>query len=607
MARKSSTYGGSLDLSNERSKSKELKHLKLLFEFAKPYWKIMILAIIALIGAAIGTLGIGRVIQLLIDRGFEGGSKGLTEIIILAYLVVLIISIATFMRYYLVMWLGERVVADLRSSIYKKVITLSPSYFELNKTTEVLSRISIDTTLIQSIVGAGASIALRNLMLLIGGLIMLNITSFKLSLLIMISIPLIILPLILFGKRVRKLSRETQAAISNVNSVADETLKEIRTVQSYVREDLEISRFIDNVNFSFSKAKNQIMARGWLTFAVIAVAFGSVVSVLWIGASDVMIGDMTAGDLGAFVVYAIMTAASIAALSEVYGDLQRAAGASERISELLSAVPNIKAPNNPLKINTNPLGSIEFNNVNFSYPSRQEIKVLKNFSIKVESGETVALVGPSGAGKSTVFQLILRFYDPESGYISFDNLNIVRVDPRELRSNIGVVPQEPVIFNADVWKNISYSKPNASDAEIIAAAEISAATEFIDRLPDGYNTNLGERGVKLSGGQKQRIAIARAVLHNPSILLLDEATSSLDSENESIIQESLEKVVKNRTTIMIAHRMSTIQKADRIIVLDKGLIVSEGSHEKLIKEGGLYTKLSKLQFKNANIREVSSI
>ena len=607
MARKSSTYGGSLDLSNERSKSKELKHLKLLFEFAKPYWKIMILAIIALIGAAIGTLGIGRVIQLLIDRGFEGGSKGLTEIIILAYLVVLIISIATFMRYYLVMWLGERVVADLRSSIYKKVITLSPSYFELNKTTEVLSRISIDTTLIQSIVGAGASIALRNLMLLIGGLIMLNITSFKLSLLIMISIPLIILPLILFGKRVRKLSRETQAAISNVNSVADETLKEIRTVQSYVREDLEISRFIDNVNFSFSKAKNQIMARGWLTFAVIAVAFGSVVSVLWIGASDVMIGDMTAGDLGAFVVYAIMTAASIAALSEVYGDLQRAAGASERISELLSAVPNIKAPNNPLKINTNPLGSIEFNNVNFSYPSRQEIKVLKNFSIKVESGETVALVGPSGAGKSTVFQLILRFYDPESGYISFDNLNIVRVDPRELRSNIGVVPQEPVIFNADVWKNISYSKPNASDAEIIAAAEISAATEFIDRLPDGYNTNLGERGVKLSGGQRQRIAIARAVLHNPSILLLDEATSSLDSENESIIQESLEKVVKNRTTIMIAHRMSTIQKADRIIVLDKGLIVSEGSHEKLIKEGGLYTKLSKLQFKNANIREVSSI
>jgi len=607
LARKSSTYGGSLDLSNERSKSKELKHLKLLFEFAKPYWKIMILAIIALIGAAIGTLGIGRVIQLLIDRGFEGGSKGLTEIIILAYLVVLIISIATFMRYYLVMWLGERVVADLRSSIYKKVITLSPSYFELNKTTEVLSRISIDTTLIQSIVGAGASIALRNLMLLIGGLIMLNITSFKLSLLIMISIPLIILPLILFGKRVRKLSRETQAAISNVNSVADETLKEIRTVQSYVREDLEISRFIDNVNFSFSKAKNQIMARGWLTFAVIAVAFGSVVSVLWIGASDVMIGDMTAGDLGAFVVYAIMTAASIAALSEVYGDLQRAAGASERISELLSAVPNIKAPNNPLKINTNPLGSIEFNNVNFSYPSRQEIKVLKNFSIKVESGETVALVGPSGAGKSTVFQLILRFYDPESGYISFDNLNIVRVDPRELRSNIGVVPQEPVIFNADVWKNISYSKPNASDAEIIAAAEISAATEFIDRLPDGYNTNLGERGVKLSGGQKQRIAIARAVLHNPSILLLDEATSSLDSENESIIQESLEKVVKNRTTIMIAHRMSTIQKADRIIVLDKGLIVSEGSHEKLIKEGGLYTKLSKLQFKNANIREVSSI
>ena len=605
MARKSSTYGGSLDVSSERAKSKELKHLKLLFNFARPYWKTMILAIIALIGAAIGTLGIGRVIQLLIDRGFEEGSRGLSEIIILAYLVVLIISVATFMRYYLVMWLGERVVSDLRASIYKKVIALSPSYFELNKTTEVLSRISIDTTLIQSIVGAGASIALRNLMLLIGGLIMLNITSFKLSLLIMISVPLIILPLILFGKRVRNLSRETQAAIANVNSVADETLKEIRTVQSYVREDIEFSRFVGRVNSSFNKAKKQIMARGLLTFAVIAVAFGSVVSVLWIGASDVMVGDMTAGDLGAFVVYAIMTAASVAALSEVYGDLQKAAGASERISELLSAKSNIKAPNNPLKINTNPQGNLEFKNVTFAYPSRPEINVLNNFSLEIKSGETVALVGPSGSGKSTIFQLILRFYDPKSGYISFDNLNIIRVDPRELRSNIGVVPQEPVIFDTDVWKNISYSKPNASEAEIISAAQVAAATEFIDRLPDGYNTNLGERGVKLSGGQKQRIAIARSVLHNPSLLLLDEATSSLDTENESIIQASLEKVLKNRTTIIIAHRLSTIQKADRIIVLDKGLIISQGTHEDLMKEGGLYAKLSKMQFKNINLREVN--
>ncbi len=605
MARKSSTYGGSLDVSSERAKSKELKHLKLLFNFARPYWKTMILAIIALIGAAIGTLGIGRVIQLLIDRGFEEGSRGLSEIIILAYLVVLIISVATFMRYYLVMWLGERVVSDLRASIYKKVIALSPSYFEINKTTEVLSRISIDTTLIQSIVGAGASIALRNLMLLIGGLIMLNITSFKLSLLIMISVPLIILPLIIFGKRVRSLSRETQAAIANVNSVADETLKEIRTVQSYVREDIEFSRFVGRVNSSFSKAKKQIMARGLLTFAVIAVAFGSVVSVLWIGASDVMVGDMTAGDLGAFVVYAIMTAASVAALSEVYGDLQKAAGASERISELLSAKSNIKVPNNPLKINTNPHGNLEFKNVTFAYPSRPEINVLNNFSLEIKSGETVALVGPSGSGKSTIFQLILRFYDPKSGYISFDNLNIIRVDPRELRSNIGVVPQEPVIFDTDVWKNISYSKPNASEAEIISAAQVAAATEFIDRLPDGYNTNLGERGVKLSGGQKQRIAIARSVLHNPSLLLLDEATSSLDTENESIIQASLEKVLKNRTTIIIAHRLSTIQKADRIIVLDKGLIISQGTHEELMKEGGLYAKLSKMQFKNINLREVN--
>ena len=605
MARKSSSYGGSIGHSDERPKSKELKHLKLLYSFAKPYWKIMVLALVALVAAAIGTLGIGRVIQLLIDRGFDQGSEGLSEVILLAYIVVMIISIATFMRYYLVMWLGEKVVSDLRVAIYKQVITLSPGFFELNRTSEVLSRISVDTTLIQSIVGAGASIALRNLMLLVGGLIMLNITSFKLSILIMTSVPLIILPLIIFGKKVRKLSRETQAAIASVNSTADESLKEIRTVQSYVREDFEVFKFHEAVKISFFKAKKQITYRGWLTFAIIAVAFGSVVSVLWIGASDVMQGSMSAGDLGAFVVYAIMTAASVAALSEVYGDLQKAAGASERISELLLAEPKIKSPTNPLKINSNPLGKIEFKDVTFNYPSRPEINILKNFSLKIDAGETVALVGPSGSGKTTIFQLVLRFYDPESGHISFDDLNLVRLNPRDLRSKIGVVPQEPVIFDTDVWKNISYSKPNASESEIIAAAEIAAATEFIDRLPDGYNTNLGERGVKLSGGQKQRIAIARAVLHNPSLLLLDEATSSLDTENESIIQSSLEKVVNNRTTLIIAHRISTIQKADRIIVLDKGLIVSQGTHQQLINEGGLYTRLSKLQFKNINLREIN--
>ncbi len=604
MARKSSTYGGSIGASEERAKSKELKHLRLLFEFAKPYWKIMVLACFALIAAAIGTLGVGRVIQLLIDRGFQEGSEGLNEIILLAYIVVGIISVATFMRYYLVMWLGERVVADLRLAIYKRVIFLSPTFFELNKTSEVISRISVDTTLIQTIVGAGASIALRNLMLLIGGLIMLNITSFKLSLLIMVSVPLIILPLILFGKRVKKLSRATQDAIANVNSVADETLKEIRIVQAYVREDYEASRFSKSINISFQRAKQQILARGWLTFAIIAVAFGSVVSVLWIGASDVMNGNMTAGDLGAFVVYAIMTAASVAALSEVYGDLQKAAGASERIFQLLSAEPEIKPPKNPVHLKNDPIGAIELKNVNFAYPSRPDINVINNFSLKIKPGETVALVGPSGAGKTTIFQLILRFYDPQNGYISFDNLNIVRADPRELRSNIGFVSQDPVIFDLNVWENISYSMPNASNTEVRKAAEIAAAKEFLDRLPEGYDTILGERGITLSGGQRQRIAIARAILHNPSLLLLDEATSSLDTENESIIQKSLEKVFENRTTIIIAHRLSTIQKADRIIVLDKGVIVAEGTHDQLINEGGLYSRLSKVQFRGPPIREV---
>ena len=605
MARKSSSYGGSISHSDERPKSKELKHLKLLYSFASPYWKSMVLALVALVAAAIGTLGIGRVIQLLIDRGFNQGSEGLSEVILLAYIVVMIISIATFMRYYLVMWLGEKVVSDLRVAIYKQVIKLSPGFFELNKTSEVLSRISVDTTLIQSIVGAGASIALRNLMLLVGGLIMLNITSFKLSILIMTSVPLIILPLIIFGKKVRRLSRETQAAIASVNSTADESLKEIRTVQSYVREDLEVFKFHEAVKISFFKAKKQITYRGWLTFAIIAVAFGSVVSVLWIGASDVMQGSMSAGDLGAFVVYAIMTAASVAALSEVYGDLQKAAGAAERISELLMAEPVIKPPLKPLKLKNNPQGIIEFKSVTFAYPSRPNINVLNNFSLTIQPGETVALVGPSGSGKTTIFQLVLRFYDPQEGFISFDNLNLIRVDPRDLRSNIGTVPQDPVIFDTNVWDNIAYSKPDASEAEIVSAASAAAATEFIDRLPEGYNTNLGERGVTLSGGQKQRIAIARSILHNPSVLLLDEATSALDTENELIIQKSLERVMKNRTTIVIAHRLSTIEKADRIIVIDRGEIVSQGTHEQLIQEDGLYNRLSKIQFKNKNIREVN--
>ncbi len=605
MARKSSSYGGSIGHSGERPKSKELKHLKLLYSFALPYWKIIVLAFLALIAAAIGTLGIGRVIQLLIDRGFDKGSEGLNEVILLAYIVVAIISIATFMRYYLVMWLGEKVVSDLRVSIYKKVIVMSPGYFELNKTSEILSRISVDTTLLQSIVGAGASIALRNLMLLIGGLIMLNITSFKLSILIMLSVPLIILPLILFGKKVRKLSRETQGAIANVHSTADESLKEIRTVQSYVREDLEVSKFHDAVKSSFFKAKKQITYRGWLTFAIIAVAFGSVVSVLWIGAADVMNGSMSAGDLGAFVVYAIMTAASVAALSEVYGDLQKAAGASERISELLMVEPSIKPPLKPLKLKSSPQGTIEFKNISFSYPSRPNIKVLNNFSLNIIQGETVALVGPSGSGKTTIFQLLLRFYDPQEGYVSFDNLNLIRVDPRDLRANIGIVPQEPVIFDMNVWDNIAYSKPNASESEIISAANIAAATEFIDRLPEGYNTKLGERGITLSGGQKQRIAIARAILHNPSLLLLDEATSSLDTENEMIIQKSIQNIMSKRTTLVIAHRLSTIQKADRIIVIDKGEINSQGTHEELVREDGLYAKLSTIQFKNYNLREVN--
>ena len=588
----------------DRAKSKNLASLRLLIQFVAPYWKIVLAAGLALICAAIGTLSVGRIIQLLIDRGFSSNEEGLTEVFILAYVVVSIIALSTFARYYLVMWLGERVVADLRSAIYKKVIELSPAFFELNKTGEIISRLSTDTTLIQSLVGAGASVALRNILLLVGGLIMLIITSAKLSGLIILSVPIIVVPLILFGRKVRTLSRKTQDEIAKVTSAASESLHEVRTVQAFVREDYETLRFNEKVKSSFNAARKQIKARGWLTFAIIAIVFGSIVSVLWIGAVDVRSGSMSGGDLGAFVVYSIMTAGSVAALSEVYNELQRAAGASERLAELLNSESEIKISKTPFFINDKPSGFVQLDKVNFSYPVRPELNILEDFSLKVDAGEHLALVGPSGSGKTTILQLLLRFYDPSSGYISFEGVDLVRIDPKSLRSNIGIVSQDPVIFDLDAWDNIAYGKPDATREEIRGAAEMAKASEFLNRLPDGFSTPLGERGVTLSGGQKQRIAIARAILKDPALLLLDEATSSLDAENEELIQKSLEVLLKGRTSIVVAHRLSTVQKADRIVVIDKGNVVSQGTHNHLIREGGLYSRIAKLQFRSSELREM---
>nr|WP_315467837.1 ABC transporter transmembrane domain-containing protein [uncultured Undibacterium sp.] len=596
----------SADPSKNRS---SIATLSGLLPFLRPYRRQFILAAIALVIAAGATLTIPYAFRQMIDMGFskigEGGTQGIDHVnltFLALFGVAVILGIATAARFYMVSWIGERVTADIRNAVYAHVVTQSPEFFETTQTGEVLSRLTTDTTLIQAVVGTSISLALRNLLLFTGGLVMLFITSPMLSSIIIVMLVLVILPIIMFGRRVRRLSRDSQDRIADASAVAGEILNAMSTVQAYTHEHIEAKRFSASVEHAFSTAMRRIRARSLLTMIAILLIFGAIVFVLWLGAHSVMQGEMSGGKLGQFILYASIVAGAIGALSEVMGEAQRAAGATERLLELMSVQSPITNPTLPLAMPTPLQGqdthgaTVDFNQVVFHYPSRPDVAALSNIELSIKAGETIALVGASGAGKTTLFQLLLRFYDPQQGHVCIDGVNIKDLDLHTLRDTIGIVPQDTVIFSANALENIRYGRVDASDEEVIQAAKLAAAHEFIERLPEGYQAFLGERGVRLSGGQKQRIAIARAILKNPRLMLLDEATSALDAESERLVQQAIETAMQGRTTLIIAHRLATVKRADKIIVLEHGRIVETGNHAELIAHGGVYAHLASLQF-----------
>jgi ATP-binding cassette subfamily B protein len=581
---------------SERPKGSSLKPLRALLPFLAPYRGRMLVAFFALLVAAAAMLALPQALKNVIDKGFSAANAAAID----RYFLWLLVAAAVFaafasLRMYLVNWIGERVVADLRSAVYARVIRMDPAFFEVTKTGEVLSRLTTDTTLIQSLSGIGLSILLRSTVSFLGSLVLLLLTSLKLALIIFALIPTVLLPMLLFGRRVRRLSRDSQDRVADTSGLAGETLNAIQTVQAFTLEGLQGRRYDAAVEESFSTAIRRTRVRAWLVALAIMTMFSAITLVLWLGARSVLHGTMSGGDLAKFLSYAIFMGTAVAALSEMWGELQRASGAMERTIELLQSRPSIVTPAEPVALDV-PRGAISFEHLSFNYPSRPDARALDDFQLEIAPGETVAFVGPSGAGKSTVFQLLLRFYDPRSGRILIDGTDIAKADPSAVRAHIGLVPQETMIFGASARENIRYGRPGASDADIEAAARAAAADEFLTRLPDGYDTFLGERGARLSGGQKQRVAIARAILKNPPILLLDEATSSLDSESERLVRDALEKLMRNRTTLVIAHRLATAINSDRIVVVDRGRIVGIGRHEELLRDNALYARLAALQF-----------
>ena len=571
--------------------------LNLLGPYLRPYRGRVALALLSLLVAAGTVLAFGACLRALIDRGFTQGRPDVLNYALASLLVVaVVLAIASGARFYLVSWLGERVVGDLRRDLFAHVIRLGPAWFEVKRSGDVMSRISADAQLIEQVIGSSASVALRNMLMCIGGVAMLVITNPKLALFVLAVVPFVVAPIILFGRKVRALSREAQARMADMVSEGGETLDAVRTVQAFAQEDRAARRFGEATERAFDAARRRVARRAVMTTLVIFIVFAAVGFLLWMGGHDVISGRISAGDLSAFVFYAVLVASSGGAISETIGDLQRAAGAAERLAELGAEPPVIVEAANPQTLPRPVQGSVRFEDVSFRYPTRPDSLALDRFDLSIAPGETVAIVGPSGAGKTTVFNLLLRFYDPEAGAIRVDGIDVRELCFADLRRALAIVPQEPVLFTASVADNIRYGRPDAGDAEVRAAAEAASALSFIEALPQGFATHLGARGVRLSGGQRQRIAIARALLCDPAILLLDEATSALDAESELAVQQALDRLMHKRTTLVIAHRLATVQKADRIVVIDHGRVVDVGRHADLVRRDGLYARLAELQF-----------
>jgi ATP-binding cassette subfamily B protein len=584
----------------DRPKSRSLTPLRALLPYLRPYRARLAGALLALLVASAAMLALPIALRHLIDQGLAAHSTDTINRYFVAFMAAAgVFGVFAALRFYLVTWLGERVVADLREAVYARVIRMDPAFFEVTRIGEVLSRLTADTTLVQSIAGVNLSITLRSAISLAGSLAMLAVTSAKLTGMILLLIPLVLIPLVVLGRRVRKLSRASQDRIADTSGIAEETLNAIQTVQAFTLEEVNARRFDEAVEDSFLVAVRRTRTRSSLTAVATMLVFGAITFVLWMGAHAVVRGEMTGGQLGQFLLYAVYVAVAAASLSEMWGEVQRAAGAMERLVELQHAVPTIVSPPHPVPMPSPGRGEIRFEKVTFRYPSRPESAALADFDLRIQPGETVAFVGPSGAGKSTALQLLLRFYDPSAGHILIDGVDIATADPGQVRRRIGLVPQDTVLFAANARENIRYGRPEASDQEVESAAKAAAADEFIRRLPEGYETFLGERGTRLSGGQRQRIAIARAILRDPPILLLDEATSALDAESERLVQAALEQLMRGRTTIIIAHRLATVLQADRIVVMDHGRIVAQGTHGELVRGNELYARLAALQFTDA--------